>query len=313
MAVRTRLEELAQQIADRLAEDGRVVGVLLLGSVAQEQSWERSDLDLLAVVDSDRAEQAPPLLVTEIEGVPAQVEWITLEAFVGEDRERTRLRSQLVLGARAYARVLFDRTGEVAECVIRAREFPEATRQAFRLVYIGWAGHAIHAAQQHLALSRPEVALTWARRALDEAGRLALVEQGVYPTKAWQLQLAPVRPDLYADYLALVAATGDPVAICRDMLDRTDAELERSVPACAEFIRRAFEGYPGPLALSQLMNRLQTACQIEFARALGPAAWGLVEQLVQRGALAQERRPAEFPTRGNGVVFDEVVYAPMNG
>jgi len=310
MLVRTHLEELAQRIANRLAQDERVIGVLLLGSVAQEQSWQRSDLDLLAIVDGDRPEQAPPLLVTEIEGVPAQVEWTTLDAFLGENRERPSLRSQLAVGARAYARVLLDRSGQIADAVEAAREFPDATRQAFRLIYIGWAGHAIHAAEQYLALSRPEVALTWARRALDEAGRLALVEQGVYPTKAWQLQLERVRPDLHADYVHLVAASGDAAETCRRILDCVGAELDRSLPACAQFIRHAFEGCPGPLPLCQLMNRLQTACQIEFARALGPAAWGMVEQLVERGVLSQQRRPVEFPTRGNGVVFDETVYAP---
>ena len=310
MAVGTRLEVLAQRIANRLAEDERVVGVLLLGSVAQEQSWEGSDLDLLAIVDGDRPEQAPPLLVTEIEGVPAQVEWTTAEAFFGENRERARLRSQLALGARAYAKVLVDRTGQIADAVARAAEFPEATRDAFRLIYIGWAGHAIHAAEQYLALSRPEIALAWARRALDEAGRLALVEQGMYPTKAWQCQLERARPDFYRDYLALAAAAGEAAARCREILNRVGEELDRSLPACLQFVRRAFEGCPGPLTLCQLMNRLQTACQVEFARALGPAAWGLIEQLVQRGALVQENRPAEFPIRGNGVVFDEIVYAP---
>lgn len=310
MAVGTRLEVLARQIADKLAEDDRVVGVLLLGSVAQAQSWERSDLDLLAIVDGDAPEQAPPLLVTELDGVPCQVEWTPLDAFLGEDRERTKLRSQVALGARAYARVLFDRTGQIAEAIERAREFPEATRDAFRLIYIGWAGHAIHAAEQYLALARPEIALTWARRALDEASRLALVEEGVYPTKAWQCQLERVRPDLYADYVRLTVADGDAPAACRAIIDCVDAELRRSLPLCDHFVRRACQGCPGPLSLSQLLNRLQTACQVEFARALGPAAWGLIEQLVQHGVLAQQRRLAEFPTRGNGVVFDEVVYCP---
>jgi hypothetical protein len=310
MAVATKLEVLAQRIANRLAEDERVVGVLLLGSVAQAQSWEGSDLDLLAIVDSDRPEQAPPLLVTDVEGVPAQVEWTTLEAFLGENRERARLRSQLALGARAYARVLIDRSGQIADAVARAQEFPEATRDAFRLIYIGWAGHAIHAAEQYLALGRPEIALAWARRALDEAGRLALVEQRTYPTKSWQCQLEHTRPDLYADYLALAAATGGAGATCRAILDRVGIELDQSLPPCLAFIRRAFEGCPGPLTLCQLMNRLQTACQVEFARALGPAAWGLIEQLLQRGALVQEIRQSEFPTRGNGVVFDEIVYSP---
>jgi hypothetical protein len=313
MAVGIHLEELAQKLAARLAQDKRVVGVLLLGSVAQEQAWQRSDLDLLVIVDGERAEQAPPLLVTQIEGVPAQVEWSTLEAFLGEHRDRAPLRSHLALGARAYARVLLDRSGQITDALSRAREFPEATREAFRLIYIGWAGHAIHAAEQYLALSRPEVALTWARRALDEAGRLALVEQGVYPTKAWQLQLERVRPDLHADYVILVSKAGDPEALCRRILGRVDIELERSLPACARFVRRAFEGCPGPLALPQLITRLQTACQIEFGRALGPAAWGMVEQLVQRGVLAPDRRCAEFPTRGSGVIFDEIVYAPPGG
>lgn len=310
MAVRTRLEELATRIADRLARDERVVGVLLLGSVAQDRSWERSDLDLLAVVEADAPEQAPPLLVTEIEGVPVQVEWTTLETFLGESaREGTRLRSQLALGARAYARVLCDRTGQLTEAIARAREFPEAIRQAFRLIYIGWAGHALHAAEQYLALSRPGIALAWARRALDEVGRLALIQQGVYPTKAWQCQLETVRPDMYADYLRLVAL-GDGVEACRAILARIEAEVSSALPACAAFIRAAFEHCPGPLSLNQLINRLQTACQVEFARALGPAAWGLIEQLVQHGVLTRDRRPAEFPTRGNGVIFDEIVYAP---
>jgi hypothetical protein len=312
MAVRTRLEELARQIADRLGEDERVVAVLLLGSVAQEQSWQGSDLDLLTVVDGDVPEQAPPLLVTDVEGVPAQVEWASLEAFLGESgREGTRLRNQLAAGARAYAKVLFDRSGQVTEAVERAREFPDATRHAFRLIYVGWAGHAMHAAEQYLALSRPGVALAWARRALDEVGRLALVEAGVYPTKAWQCQLEAERPDLYAEYVRLVAL-GDGGDACRTILAHTQAEVLNSLPACAAFIRRAFAGCPGPLSLSQLINRLQTACQVEFARALGPAAWGLIEQLVQHRVLARDRRPAEFPTRGNGVVFDEVVYAPLS-
>ena len=310
MAVRTRLEELAQRIANRLAQDERVIGVLLLGSVAQDQSWERSDLDLLAVVDGDCPEQAPPLMVTEVEGVPAQVEWTTLEAFLGENRERATLRNQLLLGVRAYARILVDRTGQIAEAVQRAVEFPEPTRQAFRLIYIGWAGHAMHAAEQYLALSRPEIALTWARRALDEAGRLALVEEGIYPTKAWQLQLERVRPDLYADYVRLTAAPGEPADACREILTRVDAELGDPVRACMRFIRQACDGCPGPLTLSQLMNRLQTACQVEFVRALGPATWGLLEQLLERGAVVRETRRAEYPTRGNGVVFDEAVYAP---
>jgi len=310
MAVRTRLEELAQQVSDRLAKDERVVGVLLLGSVAQQHAWDRSDLHLLVIVDGDAPEQAPPLLVTEVDGVAVQVEWGTLEAFLGEGgREATRLRNQLAVGARAYAKVLFDRTGRITDAVQRAREFPEATRHAFRLIYVGWAGHAMHAAEQYLALSRPEIALAWARRALDEVGRLALVEGGVYPTKAWQCQLESVRPDLYAEYARLVAL-GDGVAACRAILDRTQAEVLNSLPACAAFIRGAFEHCPGPLSLGQLVNRLQTACQVEFARALGPAAWGLIEQLVQHAVLAQTRRPVEFPTRGNGVVFDEVVYAP---
>jgi len=313
MAVGVHLEELAHRLAARLAQDERVVGVLLLGSVAQEQAWRRSDLDLLVIVDGERAEQAPPLLVTQIEGVPAQVEWITLDAFLGEHRERAPLRSHLALGARAYARVLVDRTGQISDALSRARTFPETTREAFRLIYIGWAGHAIHAAEQYLALSRPEVAVTWARRALDEAGRLALVEQGVYPTKAWQLQLERVRPDLHADYVILVSQAGDAEAVCRRILGRVNAELECSLPACARFVRGAFEGWPGPLALPQLISRLQTACQIEFGRALGPAAWGLVEQLVQRGVLAQHQRCAEFPTRGSGIIFDEIVYAPAGG
>ncbi len=305
-----RLEELAQKVAERLAQDERVVGVLLLGSVAQQQSWEGSDLDVLAIVGGDAPEQAPPLLVTEVEGVPAQVEWGTLEAFLGEGgREGTRLRNQLAIGARAYARVLFDRTGQVTEAVARAREFHEATRHAFRFIYVGWAGHALHAAQQYLALARPGIALAWARRALDEVGRLALVEAGVYPTKAWQCQLEAVRPDLYAEYVRLVAL-GDGAEACHEILAHVRAEVLNSLPACAEFIRGAFENCPGPLPLTQLVNRLQTACQVEFARALGPAAWGLIEQLVEHGVLTRQRQRAEFPTRGNGVVFDEVVYAP---
>jgi len=310
MEIHTNLEELAQRIASRLAQDERVVGVLLLGSVAQAHDWERSDLDLLAVVDGDRAEGAPPLLVAEIEGVPAQVEWVTLEAFLGENSEPARLRSELAAGARAYARTLFDRTGQIAQALAHAGELPETTREAFRLFYIAWAGHAIHAAQQYLALSRPELALTWARRALDEVGRLALVEAGHYPTKAWQLQLERARPDFYAAYVHLVTEAGDAVPACERILNRVDGEIEDSLPACRRFVRRAFEGCPGPLTLCQLMNRLQTACQIEFARALGPAAWGLVEQLVERGVLAQDKRRAEYPTRGNRVVFDEIVYAP---
>ena len=312
MTVSTRLEELAERLAQRLAQDERVLGVLLLGSVAQGQSWEGSDLDLLAVVDGESPQHAPPLLVTEVEGVPAQVEWGTLDALFGDAREPARLSSQVAVGARAYARVLFDRTGQIADAIERARELLEATRHALRLIYIGWAGHAIHAAQQYLALSRSEIALAWARRALDEVGRLALVEQGVYPTKAWQCQIEPARPDLYADYVRLVAATGDAQTTCRAILERVEQELQRSLPACAQFIRRAFEGCPGPLSLSQLVNRLQTACQVEFARSLGPAAWGLIEQLMERGVLAPQRRPVEFPTRGSGVVFEEVVYAPAS-
>lgn len=310
MAVSTRLEGLAERLAQRLMQDERVVGVLLLGSVAQGQSWAGSDLDLLAIVDGESPEHAPPLLVTEVEGVSAQVEWATLDALLGDPREPARLSSQVAVGARAYARVLFDRTGQIADAIERARELPEATAHALRLIYIGWAGHAVHAAQQYLALSRSEVALAWARRALDEVGRLALVEHGVYPTKAWQCQLDGVRADLYADYLRLVAASGDPQTTCRAILEHVDSQLHKSQPACAQFVRRAFEGCPGPLSLSQLVNRLQTACQVEFARSLGPAAWGLVEQLVARGVLASQRRPAEFPTRGSGVVFEEVVYAP---
>lgn len=310
MAVSTRFEVLAREIAQRLAQDERVVGVVLLGSVAQDQAWEGSDLDLLAIVDGDSGEGAPPLLVTAAGGVPVQIEWTTLESFLGEDRERTRLRSQVALGTRAYARVLFDRSGQIGEALGRAREFPEATRNAFRLIYIGWAGHALHAAQQHLARARPEIALTWARRALDEATRLALIEQGVYPTKAWQWQLEQVRPDLYADYVRLSLAAGGADEVCRAVLERVEAQLQESLPACAQFVRGAFQGCPGPLSLCELLHRLQGACQVEFARALGPAAWGLMEQLLRRGVLTPQTRRAEFPMRGSGVVFDEVVYAP---
>jgi hypothetical protein len=318
MAVHTHLEELAQRIADRLARDERVVGVLLLGSVAQAHDWERSDLDLLAVVEGEGAEQAPPLLVADIEGVPAQVEWVTLDAFLAGNglsaaprgSEPARLRSQLEVGARAYARTLFDRTGEIARALAHAAELPDPTRDAFRLFYIAWAGHATHAAQQCLALARPELALIWARRALDEVGRLALVEGGQYPTKVWQLQLERERPDFYAAYVRLVTEVEDAATTCLRILDRVSGEIEDSLPACRKFVRAAFEGCPGPLSLRQLISRLQTACQIEFARALGPAAWGLVEQLVERGVLRQDKRRAEYPTRGNGVVFDEIVYAP---
>jgi len=51
--VRPTHRDIAYLVAEELAEETDVLGVLLVGSVAREEQNDRSDVDLLTVVSGD--------------------------------------------------------------------------------------------------------------------------------------------------------------------------------------------------------------------------------------------------------------------
>lgn len=201
-AVRTRYEAAITQLTADCESDPQVIAVVLLGSLAYDQVWERSDLDVLVITQEGKVVQPPEILLYE--GVFVHLMVKPRNDFVASVNRATDasfwssilMKGRLILSKDPTLARLWD---ELPEMGNRDREAGMLSAAALLVMTLTKAEKWLRVKQD------PHYAASYLHAAVNELARLILIRAGEIPTREVLDPAARHEPDLiqflYRDFM----------------------------------------------------------------------------------------------------------------
>lgn len=274
--VRARYERAVECLVDKLREDRLVLAVILCGSLAHDEVWEKSDVDLTFVVSDELKEQRAYVLVEDDINVHA---WLTsrsrFKALVNGSIQGSFLNSMLGKG-----KVLFSRDESLNELFATLGFLGGRDRENAMLRQVIPIFPYLDKAEKWLyAKHDPLYCFFWIMKLVDSVAGLELLYNGEIPGREVVQQAKKYNPGLmHRLYDGLIEGP------------KTAEAMDAALKTVREYLLERREAFAPVLSYLAECGGLRSASEIghDFKRQMGVEGvemaleWLAVEGIVQK-------------------------------
>jgi hypothetical protein len=297
-AVRARFEAALEAVVARLRRDPYVLAAILFGSLAHDVVWEKSDIDLLLVVQEGARRRAEGVSLVE-HGVNIHAATIPRSEF-----RRTiegSLQSSFLLSAVSMGRLLFSNDPSVEALLADAGGIGSADRQAGLLAAANVVlGAVAKAGKWYHTRGDMRYAFFWIMKAVDGLAQVETIWNGEVPGREVVQQALRHNPEFFgAVYEQLIDAPKTAESVGR-ALRRIDGYLRERAPVLFRPILAYLAEADGPRSASDLGHHFARHLNLE---ALEPAC----EWLADEGLIVKVSAPVRISEKSR-VDLPEAAY-----
>ena len=267
-AVRARFDAALDAVVARLRQDPYVLAAILFGSLAHDVVWEKSDIDLLLVVQEGARRRSEGLSLVE-HGVNIHAATIPRSEF-----RRTiegSLQSSFMMSAVSMGRLLFSTDPSLEALLADAGGLGSADRQAGLLGAANLVlGAVAKAGKWYHTRGDMRYAFFWIMKALDGLAQIETIWNGEVPGREVVQQALRHNPEFFgAVYEQLIDAPKTPESVGR-ALQRIDGYLRERASVLFRPVLEYLAEADGPRSATDLdhhfarhlnLNGLEAACE----------------------------------------------------
>jgi len=294
----TLYNQALENFLARVKQDKNIIAAILFGSLATDEVWKKSDIDLFLICRNDKQPERMLYLVKN--GVNIHANIINRAQF--RKGLESSLDSSIFHSCLATSTLLFTTDESIRDLAEAAGKVGERDRDGTCLRAAGGAICTIAKAEKWLYVKKDiELAFAWT---LHTAGSLATIEvllHGVVTRREVMQQALQVNPKFFK-------------LIYTDLIhgEKTEASMQRVFDAIDDYIDRKIPILFGPV-LKRLAeaDTLMTTAELDlyFKKQAQIASLGaLYEWLADKGILQKVPSPARLTDKSLTAVVDEAAY-----
>src|SRR5688500_6198014 len=168
------------ELVERLQSDPTVIAVVLMGSLAHDQVWEKSDIDLVIVRDDRKARKGSAAAALTSRGLNVHAGMFTRAEF------RKSLQSagggSISHSMMALGRMVFTRDESLREMFEQARHIGEHDRRIAIFDAASWLLMSLDKVEKWLRVKKDaHYATVWLMQALAQLASVQLLREGILP------------------------------------------------------------------------------------------------------------------------------------
>jgi predicted nucleotidyltransferase len=298
-ATRQRYWAALDKLTAKLEEDYYVLAALLYGSLAREEPWEKSDIDLFIILRDEQDKRTCPIVWLSEDGIN-----IFAEVFTRNDFKRAlegTLQGSVLHSVRSQCKLLFAKDESIAAWFDESAHIGDRDRSFQLLRTASDVLYPLEKAQKWLYAKRDlNYSFLWTLYAVNALARVEVVLNGEAPGREALDQALAFNPGFFnAVYVDLIHGPKTEHVIQRalDMVDGYLAErAERLFAPVLDYLAEV----DGPRTATELGTHFRKKVQADFLGAV-------YEWLADHGIIEKLSSPIRL-TRKSRVTVEEPAY-----
>jgi hypothetical protein len=296
-AIRQRYQAALDSFVAKARRDGYVIAAILAGSLAYDQVWEKSDIDILLVGRSEKAPERFYYLVEDGINIHA---WLMSRGRFRQEIERA-LQSSFFHSFFSKSTLLFSTDDSIAEYYANVQRLGAADRELQLLRVASDMLPLLAKAEKWLYVKNdPAYSFLWLMYGLSELAKIEVLLHGEIASREVVQQALRHNPGFFrAIYLDMLARPVDRAAMER-ALRLVNGYLDERAPILFRPIFEELAAANGPRSASELDARFAKKLQTDTVGAA-------YEWLADRGAIQKLATPLRL-TEKSRVAMEEAAY-----
>ncbi len=294
-----RYQAALAELASRLEEDYYVLAVVLYGSVARGEPWERSDIDLFIVLRDGQEREARHIWIVE-DDINISADVLTRAQF-RKALEGT-LQGSWLHSIRSQCKLLFSKDESITTWLQDSERVGAHDRQLAMLRAAAEVFWTLDKSEKWYFVKRDlNYALVWMLQTVNTLARLEVLLNGAVPWREALDQALKYNPEFFqAVYIDLINGpkTGQAIGAA---LGRINAYLEEHTHDFFQPVLEYLAQANGLCTAAELTAYFKKKVQMEY---LG----GVYEWLARKGVIQKLASPVHLTRKSQGTLDEPAYY-----
>ncbi|MBM7564224.1 hypothetical protein [Paenibacillus sacheonensis] len=288
-----------ESVTEQLRQDNRVLAAFVLGSLSYDVVWEKSDIDMMIVVDDDKRPSVSMALVEQGICISA---WVVNRQQFKTNLERS-MQTSFFHSFLSKGTLLFCSDASIRDLYERVRHVGERDLDVQLLINASIVVTLLEKAEKWLVVKKdPTYSFLWILKTVEELARVEVMLNRDIPTREVIQQALKYNPAFFGRmYTELIEGpkTLEAMEEAVRLADRyVEERHERLFKLVTDYLSQENDVRP----FSELMLHLKQRYRMDDALIVHGCEW-----LAQKGFIERASYPARLTARSR-VELDELAY-----